>query len=205
MDKEKYLKDLERKAYLSYHKDGILDIYLGMAIATASLNFFYDGYNPALTGILPLFTIFYAGSKKQYTIPRLGYVKFSETRQGVSQNSIRLALALGTLSFLAGLVVFWAGGSNGFAWIEPIIANWKIVLAVIFAGVFSLFGYVSSINRMYHYALLSLLVFIGGYFVPVAGQWLLLTFGGLMFLNGVIYLYRFLQEYPLEKVPEDEQ
>jgi hypothetical protein len=204
MDKEKFLKELERKAYTSYHKDGILDIYLGIAIATASLNFFY-GYNPGVTGIIPLFPILYGVSKKQYTIPRLGYVKFSETRQGYSKNSVRLALALGTLAFLAGIAVFYAGGTRGFSWLEPIIMNWKIVIALIFAGVFSLFGYVSSISRMYHYALLSLTVFLIGYIATLQGQWLLIIFGSLVFLNGVRYLYRFIQEYPLEKVHENER
>ena len=52
MENNVYLKEIEKRAYLSYHKDGILDIYLGMGIAMASSIFFIE-YLPSLSVAAP--------------------------------------------------------------------------------------------------------------------------------------------------------
>jgi hypothetical protein len=194
------LKEIERRAFLSYHKDGIIDIYLGMGIALAS-SIFLDFF-PGLMGIIPILPIMYAASKKQYTIPRLGYVKFSSTTKGRARNSLTLAMILGTVSAVAGLFAFYTSLSSGYHWIEPIIENWKISAAVLLLVVFSLFGYVSELRRMYYYALVSFLVFSAGIFIPVPGYWFIIIVGGIICLNGVIHLYWFTQEYPLEQTRE---
>jgi len=197
------LKEIERKAFFSYHKDGILDIYLGIGIAMASSIFFYE-YSIGLTGVVALIPILYAASKKQYTIPRLGYVKFSNSTQGRARRSFTLALLLGTVSAVAGFFAFYSVLSSGYNWIEPFIENWKIVIASILLVVFSLFGYVSELKRMYYYAVVSFLVFISGLIITVSGYWFPLILGGIICVNGLIHLYRFTQDYPLEKGHEDE-
>ena len=141
------LKEIERRAYLTYHKDGILDIYLGLGIMTVATVFFHEVFM-YITGTIALLPILYAGSKKQYTIPRLGYVKFSQSTQGRARNSVTLALLLGSMSAVAGFFAFYSVISSGYSWIEPLIANWRITLAVILLGVFSLFGYV-VVNKLH--------------------------------------------------------
>ena len=198
------LKEIERRAFLSYHKDGILDIYLGMGVAMVSSIFFIE-YFTVLTGTIVILPIMYAVSKKLYTIPRLGYVKFSKTTQGRARNSITLAILLGTVSAIAGGFAFYSVIATGHSWIEPLIENWKITVATLLLVVFSLFGYVSELKRMYHYALVSFLVFISGLFIPVSGFWMIIIVGGIISLNGLIHLYRFTQQYPLENGPKNEQ
>jgi hypothetical protein len=203
MEKGINLKEIERRAYLNYHKDGILDIYLGIGIAMVSSVFFYE-YFIGLTGIVALLPILYAGSKRQYTIPRLGYVKFSNSTMGRARRSVTLALLLGTVSAIAGLFAFYSVIASGSSWIEPLIENWKITIASILLAVFSLFGYVSDIRRMYHYGIVSFLVFVSGLFLPLPGYWLIILVGGIISLNGLIHLYRFTQQYPLENGIENE-
>ena len=186
------LKEIERKAYLTYHKDGILDIYLGMGIMAVATVFFFE-YFMYITGSVALLPILYASSKKQYTIPRLGYVKFSQSTKGRARNSATLALLLGSVSAVAGLFAFYSVISTGQSFVEPLIANWRITLAVILLGVFSLFGYVSDLRRMYHYGLLSSVVFVSGIFLPVPGYMLILLVGGIISVNGIVQLYRFTQ------------
>ena len=197
------LKEIERRAYLTYHKDGILDIYLGLGIMTVATVFFYEVFM-YITGTIALLPILYAGSKKQYTIPRLGYVKFSQSTQGRARNSVTLALLLGSMSAVAGFFAFYSVISSGYSWIEPLIANWRITLAVILLGVFSMFGYVSDLRRMYHYGLLSSIVFLSGMFLPIPGYMLILTVGGIISINGISLLYRFTQEYPIQKGQDNE-
>ena len=199
------LKEIERRAYLTYHKDGILDIYLGMGIMTLASVFFFEVFvSTGTSGIMVLLPILYAASKKQYTIPRLGYVKFSQSTMGRARNSVTLALLLGSMSAVAGLFAFYSVLSTGINWIEPLIVNWKITLAAILLVVFSLFGYVSDLRRMYYYGMLSLIVFVSGMFLPIPGYMLILAVGGIISINGITLLYRFTQEYPIEKGHENE-
>ena len=197
------LKEIEKRAYLTYHKDGILDIYLGIGLMTIASVFFYEVF-VGITGTIALLPVFYAVSKKQYTIPRLGYVKFSQSTMGRARNSVTLALLLGAMSAVAGLFAFYSVISTGYSFIEPLIANWKITMAVILLVVFSLFGYVSDLRRMYYYGLLSSIVFVSGIFIPVPGYMLILLVGGIISINGMALLYRFTQEYPIEKGQENE-
>ena len=197
------LKEIERKVYLTYHKDGILDIYLGMGIMSVSSVFFFE-YFYSMSGIIAILPIFYAASKKQFTIPRLGYVRFSSSTKGRARNSLTLALLLGSMSAIAGLFAFYSVISSGYSWIEPLIANWRITIASILLVVFSLFGYVSDLRRMYYYGLVSFIVFIAGIFLPIPGYLLILTVGGIISINGIVLLYRFTQEYPLTKGQENE-
>jgi hypothetical protein len=197
------LKEIERRAYLTYHKDGILDIYLGMGIMAVATVFFFEVFVTS-TGIIAILPILYAGSKKQFTIPRLGYVKFSQSTAGRARNSMTLALLLGSMSAVAGLFAFYSVISTGYSFIEPLIANWKITMAVILLGVFSLFGYVSDLRRMYFYGLISSIVFVSGIFLPVPGYMVILLVGGIISINGMALLYRFTQEYPIEKGQENE-
>jgi hypothetical protein len=203
MENNVNLKEIERRAFLSYHKDGILDIYLGMGIAIASSIFFIEFF-PGITGIIVLLPILYAASKKQYTIPRLGYVKFSDSTKGRARRSVILAVLLGVVSCVAGLFAFYSVLATGYSWVEPLISNWKITAAIILSIVFTLFGYVSELKRMYYYAIVSFLVFFSGMFISIPGYWLIITVGGIIFLNGLIHLYRFTQEYSLEHVQKNE-
>ena len=197
------LKDIERRAYLAYHKDGILDIYLGIGLMAVATGFFFEAFVTS-SGIIVILPILYAASKKQFTIPRLGYVKFSQSTAGRARNSLTLALLLGSMSAVAGLFAFYSVISTGYSFIEPLIANWKITIAVILLVGFSLFGYVSDLRRMYIYGLLSSIVFVSGIFLPVPGYVLILLVGGIISMNGGALLYRFTQDYPIEKGPENE-
>ena len=197
------LKDIERRAYLAYHKDGILDIYLGIGLMAVATVFFFEAFVTS-SGIIVILPILYAASKKQFTIPRLGYVKFSQSTAGRARNSLTLALLLGSMSAVAGLFAFYSVISTGYSFIEPLIANWKITIAVILLVRFSLFGYVSDLRRMYIYGLLSSIVFVSGIFLPVPGYVLILLVGGIISMNGGALLYRFTQDYPIEKGPENE-
>jgi hypothetical protein len=200
-------KEIERRAYLTYHKDGIIDIYLGLSIVMLSTIFvgteawliMFGG----MGGTIALIPIFYRESKKMYTFPRLGYVKFSE-KKGRSRNSIMMLLGLGTLSSLLGLWAFYLGTKGDFLWVETIVAHWHWFLAFLFLGLFLLFGYITDLKRLYYYGLGSFVLFASGNFVPVKGFWLVLALGGAMMTTGVILLQRFKREYPLESRARDE-
>jgi hypothetical protein len=192
-------KEIERKAYFNYHKDGILDIYLGVSIAMLTASLISPTYS--MVWMIALLPVFYRDSKRRYTFPRLGYVKFGE---GTSKRSNTLMLALTSLSVIFGLLVFFSGFPDNYNWMIPIMENWKLAAAGITFTVLSLFGYVSNIKRLYYYATLSLVLLGVGAIIPIQGYIILPTLGGLITLNGIYHLYRFTQEYPLEPRPKNE-
>jgi membrane protein DedA with SNARE-associated domain len=57
---------------------------------------------------------------------------------------------------------------------------------------------------MYHYALVSFLIFAASILIPLPEYSLIIILGSIIFLNGLIHLYRFTQEYPLENVQKNE-
>jgi len=155
--------------------------------------------NPTMSMIwmIALFPVFYRDTKRRYTFPRLGYVKFSE-KTGTSKRSTSLAIAMASITFLGGLLVFFSGFPNNYDWMVPFIENWKLVAAVFLTVTLSLFGYVSEIKRLYYYAIGSFLLFVAGALIPIQGYIILPLLGGLITLSGGYHLYKFTQEYPLE-------
>ena len=73
---DKYRK-LERKTYLYYHQDGLLDLIIGAMILGFGLNELTD---TAIWGFLAVLSIIaYVPLKNRITFTRLGYVKFNST------------------------------------------------------------------------------------------------------------------------------
>lgn len=195
------IKEIERKAYLNYHKDGILDIYIGLVILTLAFNLIDNEYS--MVWMIALFPICYRDSKRRYTFPRLGYVKFNK-KTGKSRNATIFTIGLATLTFIVGILVFFKGNQSGISFLVPFIKNWKWVTAIIGALVFSLFGYTTELKRLYYYAISSFLIFATGAVTPINGFILIVTFAGVISLSGVYQLYNFTQEYPVEKRAENE-
>ena len=81
MDQKINLKELERKAFISYHQDGLVDIGLGliMLVSVLSSTLHEMGTSDSIRQVIyiPLMLlcplIIYLG-KKYITTPRLGYV-----------------------------------------------------------------------------------------------------------------------------------
>ena len=165
------LKNLERKAYLSYHEDGILDLFIGFNILLFGLWILADMVYLA-GAFVAISTPIYTQMKKQITIPRLGYVKFTSSRTAKSQKTISLLIIAGLNDLIRQEGIAWpilligAGAFllyNNFgpqSWISwtQIIRLWPILL--IAGGIDMLFkgqsGWMSLIG------ILVTLVLIGG-------------------------------------------
>ena len=101
------LKEIEKRTYISYHQDGLIDIFIGIYIllfATAILAnnvldlstwFVIPAIFPAL--MVPI----WIGLKKRITVPRIGFVKF---KKAGATNKLTV-IFVGTL--VAGVLVFF--------------------------------------------------------------------------------------------------
>ncbi len=188
------LKEIERKVYTSYHQDGLIDIIAGFFLLGFGLWLILDmlwmGWILWFVGVSA-----YAAAKRVFTIPRIGYVKFTPHRVKAMQT---IALIVFSLFALLGAVAFIqvAGGSKPL-WLLFAIEYYMPVIGVSVAALFCVVGYAFRTKRMYAYALLTLGMFVTGQFLYFPLHYYVILLGTLILLSGLIMLIRFVRRYPL--------
>jgi hypothetical protein len=193
------LKKIERKAYTSYHEDGLIDIFAG---------FFILGFGLVMWIMLDMIWMgwmffivggsIYAAAKRVFTIPRIGFVKFPKQRVLAAQAAL---VVVGLLSFVLGIVAFVQveGGSTPL-WLLFAIENYMLVIGVSVAALFCVAGYTFRARRMYAYALLTLIMFVAGHFLYFPLHYYVILQGSLILLIGLTMLIRFVRRYPLSAI-----
>jgi len=187
------LKEIERKAYTSYHQDGLIDVFAGFLILSFGLWLILD--MAWMSWILWFVAVSaYAAAKRVFTIPRIGFVKFAPHR---AKALLTIALMGFSLSALLGAVAFMqvAGGSRPL-WLVFAAENHMLVIGVSVAASFCVVGYTFRIRRMYAYALLTLVMFVIGQFLYYPLHYYLILVGSLILLTGLTLLIRFVRRYP---------
>ncbi|MCW4015932.1 MAG: hypothetical protein NWF06_06145 [Candidatus Bathyarchaeota archaeon] len=193
MNQKINIKEIARKAYTSYHQDGILDISISSIILAFAIMMFTD--MPWLGGISSVLAMsFYAGAKKTFTVPRIGYVKFPQQR--VKRINIGL-FVLGLLSFAVAMMAFvQTTGEGAPSWLMFLIENYMLTIGAIGTCLFLLAGYSFRTNRMYTYALLTAVLFVFGHFIYFPLQYYLTVLGITILAYGLAMLVRFIRKYP---------
>ena len=209
------LKEIERKAVRSTYQDGLLDICISLVVGSMALLMFNVAQDKlsllyvvlAFLGVLAGQVVYWAG-KKFITLPRMGQVKFGETRRQRTK-SLTVILIMVVL-IQVGIVLLTAG-----VWAIP---AWGDKLQELFPGrgatdllvatVGALFvgpsmmaiAYFTDFPRGYYIALVMSL----GVFLMI---WLwqpLIQVGAaiLIFIPGLVPFVRFLRQYPLAATGE---
>ena len=185
------LKDVERRAYLSYHQDGLLDLCIGLAIAVYGALIWYSADMAVIAGasLCGLFVL-YAGAKRAITIPRLGYVEFGPARKSRTRSVIFFTLAA---VVLANIVTM-------FAWIYPSLGvsleeNFMIIAGTAGAALLCIVAYLSNIGRFYIYGGVTLVLFLLGFGQDALPQFIFLL-GMFITISGAFLLVRFLGGHP---------
>jgi len=193
MNKKINLKKIERKAYTSYHQDGVIDITIAFVTFIFSIVMLSDmPWIGGITGILAI--SLYAGAKKILTVPRIGYVKFPQQR---AQRITAVTVVLGLLGFVAGMVAFVQTTGQGTpAWLQFLIENYMLTIGAIVAALFLLAGYAFKTKRIYTYALLTLVIFFAGHFIYFPLYYYLTALGSLILACGLFMMIRFVRKYP---------
>lgn len=199
--KQVNLKEVEKRTYITYHQDGLIDIFIGtyillFAIAILTNNildlstwFVIPAIFPAL--MIPIWMSF----KKRITIPRIGYVKFKAS--GANRTT---ALFLGLM--VAGIGMFFIFGfSSTQSWAltlrEIIISNSMIFIGISGFIIANLFGYTIGLKRLYAYGLLTLILFTTVHFIAIPFEYVLLSIGLAIIAYGSILLMQFTRKYPI--------
>jgi hypothetical protein len=203
MTKQDTLREIERKAYMSYHQDGLIDIVIGLYALAFGLGIILDiMYDFSFAAIMPAILIaiilpLWIHAKRTITMPRIGFVKF-----GARGSNKLFAIFVGLM--VAGLGAFFlftvATTQNGTPfWIDILFQYGMIWIGLISAVMASLFAYSMGLKRLHGYGLLILALFVSGHFLSIPFQYLLLVVGSAIIASGVALLARFVRRYPLPK------
>lgn len=194
MEQNVNLQKIERKAYLSYHQDGLWDIFLGIFfLGTGIFMFFNTIYlmGGLIAALVPGAMII----KKSFATGRLGYVKFAAKRQTQEKMSRTKLTIILTFTAMLGLVNFMAfsGNADWQIWIKNLgIIPFGLVLSLVLGAV----GLFFEMKRFVIYAGLILAVFIAGHLTNTYPPTYFIVPGIIFFIVGLIMLIRFLHKYP---------
>ena len=200
--KKPNLREIEKKTYMCYHQDGLIDIFVGFyillfgagilirTVTEFSTWFIIPAIFPSI--MVPIWISF----KRKITIPRIGYVKF-----GLRSANKLMAVFLGlTVAGLGVFMVFGLGGSMGQSWaiavMDLIISNSMIIIGISAFLISSLFAYTMGLKRLYVYGLVTLVMFLVGHFMAIQFEYFLLAIGFAIVIYGFVLLRQFLQKYP---------
>jgi hypothetical protein len=203
MTKKNSLRETEKKTYMSYHQDGLLDIFVGIYVLLFGIGILLLTMTDFSTwfiipAIFPAIMIpIWISAKKRITMPRIGYVNF-----GVRGVNKMMAIFIGLMvAGLGGFMVFGLGASMSEGWALTLrdffISNSMIIIGIGAVTVSSIFAYTMGLKRLYGYGLLLFVLFVTGYFIAIPFEYLLLTVGFAIIISGFVLLMRFLRKYPL--------
>ena len=192
MSQEQDFKKLQQKTYQDYHQDGLIDIIIGLGFIGFGLNMAFDNYAFLFMGWLPI--IFYVPFKNRFTVPRIGYVKFHASNKIVYGLVITILLVI-----IAGLFIFFISGPNI---ISEEMQDWlskyyMLIFGVVAALCFFGAGLLTTITRLYVYALLVLVTSAVGTWFDVHPAVYVIFTGLLIEAVGIWLMIRFLRKYPL--------
>ena len=192
MTKNADLKRLEKKAWTSYHGDGLVDFFLGFLLIAGFLGYSAGDAGRILGPVLQLSSAgFLILSKKLITVPRMGLVEFGPQRRARKRKTALIAtvVVLGTVA----LLVLTLTGNVG--WIRDNHTAFSILLGVGDWLVFSFFAFMQDFQRLYIlgalFAAAITLTELLDSPIPI------LVAGVAACIAGLILLKRFLRRYPL--------
>jgi hypothetical protein len=199
---EPNLKEIERKAYMSYHQDGLLDIFAGLYILTFGLGIFatiiWDySFGLIIPGVLIAVILpIWIAAKRQITMPRIGYVNFGIRGANKLMAIFIGMMVLGLGAFFAFTLVSFQGGSMQLH--DLIFENGMLIVGFGSLAVCALFGYSMGLKRLYAYGLLAVISLVIGHFMGIFFAYILFALGITVLATGFAVLINFVKKYPLK-------
>lgn len=200
MTEEPNLREIEKKAYMSYHQDGLLDIFVGVYVLGFGLGIWAERFfDPGFGSIMPAILVaallpMWIQAKRKVTMPRIGFVKFgprgTHRVHGLFIGLLMMGLAM------AFAFTLTQGGSP--LWLKTILQYGMILIGIVSLAICSLFGYSMGLRRLYAYGLLTLILFVSGHLIGIFFGYILLILGATVMVDGFALLISFVRKYPLQ-------
>ncbi|MFC1754950.1 hypothetical protein ACFL96_16425 [Thermoproteota archaeon] len=195
------LKELEKRSYLSYYKDGLIDLFIAVFIIFFGFGlmfireYWYILFG-GMGGVIAVIPSILTSLKQKITVPRIGHVDFSVGRKNKINNNMIALTALAVLSALSGLFTFIVSTEGIPSWFVFALDNSSLTFGLLGASLFGFIGYMYQIRRFFFYGLGILIILPSSYFMQTPFHFHIILLGFIILLSGVTYLSRFLREYP---------
>lgn len=186
------VRALEKKAWKSFHQDGLKDVFLGLILIAVGLAGVLDN-QLVLLGVEVVAIVALVAGKKWITAPRLGRVQFTSQRKAKKLKAITVVGLMMLLSAVLAMVVFrnesvssWFASHRALS--SALIGIWIFVLLAMMA-------YWLDFTRLYWIG------FVTGLAFGLA-QWmrepiLFVVAGSIILIPGLVLFVRFLGRYPI--------
>lgn len=195
--KEIDLKKIEKKAYLFYHHDGLLDILVGFFILGSGMSMADLTVVPAL--LLTMCILNFWPAKRFISYPRMGYARFSPERRAKEKKKLAALVILCCVPLIVSIIIMKGFPSSGWAiWLKGHEALFGEVIVSALVGTGAI---LSGARRLYIYAVLTLMVFVTHYLLNVSPGLYFIPLGVAILISGAVVLIRFLRKYP--KIAEE--
>jgi hypothetical protein len=185
------LKTIERKAYLSAHQDGLIDIGLGLVFLLFGI-IQWTG-RTAFSGVSWMPALFIGPAKRMITVPRIGLVKFGPSRKVLAVKIGLLVLCAAVILFIVAATTLHSTTLDG--WTRRYFAtSFGLALALFpLAGAIGL-----GVRRYYGYAFLLIAAFTALRFWHGGLGALFVLIGTAVTGTGFSVLARFLKDHPIK-------
>ena len=182
MSTNHHLKEIEiklkDKAYLTFHRDGIVDVLMGWNLICIGLFLYTNSIIFAYIGLLPLF--FFKSIKARITLPRLGHARFRTRRTPAMWGIGGIGGILILVAIIYGVVLK-----------RPLGVAGPIALTIF--GIDFVLVLISGFNRILAYFILIPLFFVVGLGLKFLTPTLTIAFGAGLMLYGIWQLVIFIR------------
>lgn len=154
MTNDNDLKALEQDAFSNAHSDGIFDLFVGISLMWIGIAWLWLPDLAGLAGVFPaIFIAPVIQMRKKLVEPRIGYVKWSDSRESKERRSLTQMLAFGVFTLAIGLGVFFLAtqtdaDTDVVGSLVPALPAWLLGIGA------AMFGLVSGVGRAYAYAVI---------------------------------------------------
>jgi len=196
MNQEVSLKKIERKIYLKYLDDGLLELFYGFVIFLFGIGMVTD--TAWIGGVFGSLTIsIWIPLKKKITEPRMGQVIFnSQRKKGIKIQHLAF-IGLGLLSFISAVGVYLLYTGEHLTKPEFFNTLPLLPLGVLFSLPAFLMGAWNKISRFLFYGVVLLLIFIAGGLLKIEPSYYVMASGIIILLAGSLSLIGFIRQNPL--------
>jgi hypothetical protein len=200
--KESSLREVEKRTYMSYHQDGLVDIFVGVYVLLFGLGILFSTVTDfsmwfMIPAIFPAVMLpIWMSVKKRITMPRIGYVRIGS--RGVNK---LMAVFIGLMVAGLGAFMVLTLASRSQAWAltlrDLIIPNGMIIMGIGAVIISGLFAFTMGLKRLFAYGLLTLALLLISHFAIIPFAYSLLIIAFAITINGSILLVRFIRKHPL--------
>jgi len=189
------LKQLEKQVYYTLWEDGLIDIFVGIALVGLG-SFWLSSETSAYGAIfIPILIPFWSVARQRITLPRLGEVTLSTARQTTEHRKLGVMILLGVVVMAIGVAWFMVirGGGPRPDWLAHSVAGLPAMLLA-FGAMVTAFA-IGQLRFFIYSAALA----ISGVIVVLLSLrpgWGFLPAGIIALLTGAVHFYRFLRKYP---------